>query len=235
MSARSRRWGLAAAALGAAFWLGAAAARAAAPEAAADADEAMEEPEEAAEAPAPKPAASSPKVRRKAPPAASSGRDQALKSRMNEIARIHKEQMAFAAAEMESFKQFWTKMRDERGLFEMRLSKQRENFLESLRSLDASAHGQSLLDFENMQANVMSSFEESATAKISAFVSEREARLREFGSAQELERQRVARLAADAWEEEKRALNLEVPTEDQVRKAKKERKEPRKGKDRKGA
>lgn len=134
-----------------------------------------------------------------------------LKLRLAEIAKVFKNQMGFAKSELEVWKEFWTKARDERGLFEMRLAKQRDGFVESLRSLDPRDHGQSLVDYETMQNNVMRSFEENQSAKIREFILERENKIREFGATQESERSRLAQSTQDSWEEEKARMNLTSP------------------------
>ncbi len=134
-----------------------------------------------------------------------------LKARLAEVSKVHKNQMTFGTKEGEAWKTFWTKLRDERGLFEVRLSKQREGFVDSLRSLDSKDHGQALLDFETMQTNVMKSFEDNQSNKIKEFVSERESRLREFGGAQEAERERLAAASTDAWLMERASLKIEMP------------------------
>lgn len=134
-----------------------------------------------------------------------------LKLRLAEIAKVFKNQMAFAKSELEVWKAFWTKVRDERGLFEMRLAKQRDGFVESLRSLDPRDHGQSLADYETMQNNVMRSFEENQSAKIREFTLDRENKVREFGATQESERARLAQATSDSWEEEKARMNITLP------------------------
>lgn len=133
----------------------------------------------------------------------------AVRGLLSDIARGHRNQIAFGSAEYELWKAFWTKMRDERGLFQVRLSKQREGFLDSLRSLDAKDHGQSLGDFEVMQGNVMKSFEEEQGLKIRNFIAERVAKLQEFGAIQEEERMRLGQISDQAWAEDKAKMNIE--------------------------
>lgn len=153
-----------------------------------------------------------------------------LKARLAEISRVYKAQIEFGASEFAIWKNFWTKLRDDRGLFEMRLIKQREGFVDSLRSLASRDHGQSLLDFETMQNNVMKSFEQDQSSRIKEFIAERASRLQEFGARQEEERIRLAQESSFNWDSEKSALNIEVvppppplPPEDEKGKKKKKR------------
>lgn len=178
----------------------------------ADAPAAAEEEEEAEEA---EPPPSKKKSKSKAKP-------DTMKIRLADIARVHKAQLAFGSAAADEWKKFWTKLRDERGLFEVRLGKQRSGFMDSLRSLDSKDHGQSLLDFENMQTNVMKSFEDNQAAMIREFVADRENRLKEFGAAQEAERARMAQDSLQAWNEERSELKIELP--DKKGKKKKDKK-----------
>lgn len=140
-----------------------------------------------------------------------SERPDPMKVRLAEISQVYKEQIAFGSAEFDLWKKFWTKLRDDRGLFEVRLAKQREGFVDSLRSLEEKDHGQSLADFETMQGNTMRSFEERQSFKIKDFIAERQSKLREFGAAQESERARLAQTSESAWLEEKNMLNIEPP------------------------
>lgn len=130
---------------------------------------------------------------------------------MADIAKVYKSQIAFGGVENELWKEFWTKLRDERGLFELRLAKQREGFIESLRSLDPKDHGQGLLDFETMQGNAMNSFEENQDRKIKDFIAERLAKLKEFGEIQETQRAQLAEASLKAWGEQRAALGITLP------------------------
>jgi hypothetical protein len=204
---------------------------AAAPAQQAAGDEGGEEEEEA---PAPAPAA------KKKPAKAPAGPNLAgvsgpMKQRLAEISKVHKNQLAFGAAEGEVWKGFWTKLRDERALFEMRLVKQREGFMESLRSLDARDHYQSLQDFEALQNNVMNSFEESQQAKIAEFIAARESKIKEFGAAQEGERARLAQESTELWDAQKAKLDIQPPSkEEQKEMAREKDKEAKAKKKKKG-
>lgn len=145
-----------------------------------------------------------------------------LKLRKADINRVYKSQIAFGTTEFEEWKKFWTKLGKDRGLFEDRMGKQRVGFLDSLGSLDPKDHGQSLLDFENMQTNVMKSFEDNQAAMIREFVADRENRLKEFGAAQEAERARMAQDSLQTWNEERSELKIELP--DKKGKKKKDKK-----------
>lgn len=144
-------------------------------------------------------------------PAADPTESDMPKSELADISKVYKSQMAFDGAESELWKNFWTKLRDERALFELRLGKQREGFVDSLRSLDPKDHGQSLLDFETLQNNSMKSFEENHSAKIRDFIAERLAKLKEFGEIQEAERARLAQSSREAWEAERAKLGIALP------------------------
>lgn len=156
-----------------------------------------------------------------------------FKMRLAEISKVHKSQMAFGNTEFEAWRLFWTKLRDERGLFEMRLANERKAFVESLSSLDSKDHAQSLVDYETMQSNKMRSFEESQGVRIKDFVQEREAKLREFGVAQEAERDRMAQASQDAWVEERTMLNIPLPLDKKAAKKEKEREKDKKPEEKK--
>ncbi|MBI5624423.1 MAG: hypothetical protein HY924_11650 [Elusimicrobia bacterium] len=131
--------------------------------------------------------------------------------RVAEIAKVWRAQIAFGKGESESWNEFWTAVRNDRGKFEQRLTNERVAFVDSLKSLDPKDHGQSLLDFETMQSNKMKSFEESQATKIKDFIQQKESRLREFGLAQEAERERLAQASVDSWVEERSLLNISLP------------------------
>ncbi|MBI5211579.1 MAG: hypothetical protein HY927_16545 [Elusimicrobia bacterium] len=134
-----------------------------------------------------------------------------LKSRLAEISKAHKTQMAFGAEELDVWTKFWTGLRNQRGLFEQRMLNERKAFVESLSSLDAKDRSQSLLDFERMQNNKMRSFEDTQSTKIKEFILDHATKLREFGLAQEENREKLAQASADAWTEERSALNIQAP------------------------
>lgn len=153
--------------------------------------------------------------------------------RVNEIAKVYKAQIVFGKTEADAWNEFWTTIRNERGKFEQRLTNERVAFVDSLRSLDPKDHGQSLLDFETMQANKMKAFEESQSVRIKDFIQQKEGRLREFGIAQEAERERLAQASLDSWTEERALLNISLPVPD-GRASRKERKDKEKEKEKKG-
>lgn len=151
------------------------------------------------------------------------GKPDQAKLLLAEIAKVHKAQIAFGNAEFEQWRNFWTKLRDERGLYEVRMSKQRQNFMESLRSLDPQDRGQSLADFETLQTNQMRAFEEKQAAKIGDFVNARVERLRSFGVAQESERARLSQASASAWVNQRAQLKIDAgsPEKDSKKASKK--------------
>lgn len=111
-----------------------------------------------------------------------------VKRRVNKINERHKARMDFLAKESDIWNNFWTKVRDERKLFEIRIGRQMLDLFESLSSLNPEDHAVSMADFERMQANVIKSFETQQRQKLSEFFAAREARWREFVAAQERER-----------------------------------------------
>lgn len=111
-----------------------------------------------------------------------------IKRRVAKINDRHKARMDFLAKESDIWNSFWTKVRDERKLFEIRLARQLLDLFESLSSLDANDHALTMADFEKMQNNVVKSFETQQKQKLAEFFAARERRWREFVSQQERER-----------------------------------------------
>lgn len=149
--------------------------------------------------PAPAPAASEGEVK-----PASMGRDKAeieayLKQRLADIRAGNKAQADFSAAESLVWEEFWSKVKEERELFEVRVAKQRLNVFESLDSLERSEHGKTIADFERMQSNVLKSFENAQKAKMTAFFAAAAQRTKDFAARQEKERASFAADAEAGW------------------------------------
>lgn len=135
---------------------------------------------------------------------ASMGRDKAeieayLKQRLAEIRAGNKAQSDFSAAEALVWEEFWSKVKEERELFEVRVAKQRLNVFESLDSLERSEHGKTIADFERMQSNVLRSFENAQKAKMTAFFAAAAQRTKDFAAKQEKERAAFAADAEAGW------------------------------------
>lgn len=148
-------------------------------------------------APAPDASASEPKP-------SSMGRDKAeieayLKQRLADIRAGNKAQSDFSAAEALVWEEFWSKVKEERELFEVRVAKQRLNVFESLDSLERSEHSKTIADFERMQSNVLKSFENAQKAKMTAFFAAAAQRTKDFAARQEKERAAFAADAEAGW------------------------------------
>lgn len=134
----------------------------------------------------------------------SMGRDKAeieayLKQRLADIRAGNKAQGDFSAAEAVVWDEFWSKVKEERELFEVRVAKQRLNVFESLDSLERSEHGKTIADFERMQSNVLKSFENAQKAKMTAFFAAAAQRTKDFAARQEKERAAFAADAEAGW------------------------------------
>lgn len=137
---------------------------------------------------------------------ASMGRDKEeiesyLKQRVATIRAGNKAQNDFSAAESQLWQEFWSKVKDERELFEVRVAKQRLNVFESLDSLERSEHGKTIADFERMQSNVLRSFETTQKSKMTAFFAASMERTKAFAARQEKERAVFAEEAEAGWRE----------------------------------
>lgn len=129
-----------------------------------------------------------------------------LKERLSKINEHHKERMDFLAKEADTWNSFWTKVRDERKLFEIRQTRQTLDLFESLASLDPRDHGTTISDFEKMQANVVRSFDMGQKQKMAEFFAARDARWKEFIAGQEQERAEFLAEAASDWQRSKAAI-----------------------------
>ena len=129
-----------------------------------------------------------------------------LKDRLSKINDHHKARMDFMAQESDTWSSFWSKVRDERKIFEIRITRQTLDLFESLASLDARDQPVTIADFEKMQANVIKSFEMQQKTKMAEFFMARDQRWREFGAGQEKEREDFVAEAAMDWQHSKEGL-----------------------------
>jgi hypothetical protein len=147
---------------------------------------------------------------------ASMGRDKAgieayLKDRLAVIRSRHKAQEDFNNDEAELWQEFWNKSKEERELFEVRISKQRLNVFESLDSLDQAEHGMIIADFERMQSNVLKSFETAQKTKMTTFFASQAERLKAFAAQQQKDRVSFAEDAEASWRQLKSGLPSALP------------------------
>jgi hypothetical protein len=129
-----------------------------------------------------------------------------LKDRLSKINDHHQERMDFLAKEADTWNSFWSKVRDERKVFEIRITRQTLDLFESLASLDPKDHATTIADFEKMQGNVVKSFEMQQKLKMTEFFAAREARWKDFAAAQETERTDFLAQASADWQQSKQSL-----------------------------
>lgn len=122
-----------------------------------------------------------------------------LKQRLAAIRAGNKAQIEFSSSDAQRWQEFWTKVKDERELFELRVAKQRLNVFESLDSLEPAEHGKTIADFERMQSNVLRSFESTQRAKVAAFFAAQMERTKAFAAKQEKDRASFAEEAEASW------------------------------------
>lgn len=142
---------------------------------------------------------------------ASMGKDKAgieayLKERLASIRARHKAQGDFNTDEAQLWLEFWSKIKEERELFEVRVAKQRLNVFESLDSLERAEHGKTIADFERMQSNVLKSFETAQKTKMTAFFTAQAERTKAFAAKQEKDRVSFAEDAEASWRQLKSGL-----------------------------
>jgi hypothetical protein len=129
-----------------------------------------------------------------------------LKDRLAKINEHHQARMDFLAKEADTWNSFWSKVRDERKVFEIRITRQTLDLFESLASLDPKDQPTTIADFEKMQANVVKSFETQQKQKMAEFFAARDERWKEFAAEQEQEREQFLAEAANDWQQSKQAL-----------------------------
>ena len=129
-----------------------------------------------------------------------------LKQRLATIRAGHKAQGEFNSTEGQRWQEFWSKVKDERELFEVRVAKQRLNVFEALDSLEPAEHGKTIADFERMQGNVLRSFESTQRVKMTAFFAAQAERAKAFAAKQEKDRASFAEEAEASWRQLKAGL-----------------------------
>ena len=129
-----------------------------------------------------------------------------LKDRLAKINEHHQARMDFLAKEADTWNSFWSKVRDERKVFEIRITRQTLDLFESLASLDPHDQPTTIADFEKMQANVVKSFETQQKQKMAEFFAARDQRWKDFAAEQEQEREQFLAEAASDWQQSKQAL-----------------------------
>lgn len=136
-----------------------------------------------------------------------------LKKRVEKIKGAHKTRMDFFAKEAETWKRFWDKVRDERQVFEVRVTRQTLDLFESLGSLDPKTHPTTIANFEKMHGDIMRAFEQAQREKMQDFFAEREARWKEFYAEQEKDRVDFMAEAQAGWQDNKDMLASAVGAE----------------------
>ncbi|MBI3554217.1 MAG: hypothetical protein HY077_17095 [Elusimicrobia bacterium] len=129
-----------------------------------------------------------------------------LKDRLSKIQDAHKMRMDFFDKEKTSWDNFWTRIRDERRKFEIRITRQTLDLFESLASLDPKDHAATVSNFEKLQNDLIKSFEQQQKQKMQEFFSDRESRWKEFAGEQEKERSEFVADAEAGWKENKASI-----------------------------
>jgi hypothetical protein len=129
-----------------------------------------------------------------------------LKARLAKINDNHGVRQSFMKKEGETWENFWSKVRDERKLFEQRQTQQMLSTFQSLTSLEPAQRAAPVADFERMQGGVIKSFEAQQRAKMIEFFAARDAAWKEFAAAQEAEREEFVAAAAADWQRRKAEL-----------------------------
>jgi len=123
-----------------------------------------------------------------------------VKRRLVKIDQNSKARMDFMAKEAGIWGTFWTKIHDERRLFEIRLSRQTLDFFESLSSISNGDRDTAVGDFEKLQGNVIAAFETQQKQKLENFFMQRDQRWKDFVAQQEQERTKFLADAPADWQ-----------------------------------
>lgn len=126
-----------------------------------------------------------------------------LQSRLAQLQKSYRAQESFGKRTAGAWSSHWSRVYEERKVFEVRMARQRLNIFESLASLDTAAHSQTIADFERMQANVLKSFEDSQKQKMADFFNQMMADLKQFSTEQEATRAEFMADAHAAWQSQK--------------------------------
>ncbi len=135
-----------------------------------------------------------------------------VKRRIAKLNDAHKSRMDFMAKESDTWNSFWTKVRDERRVFEIRMSRQMLDFFDSLSSIAPGDRDAAISDFEKMQGNVLGSFESQQRQKLDEFFGARDRRWKDFVAQQEQERSQFLADAPADWQRTRQSAVL--PGED---------------------
>jgi hypothetical protein len=123
-----------------------------------------------------------------------------VKRRLGKIDAQHQARMDFMAAESRTWSDFWGKVRDQRRLFEIRLSRQTLDFFDSLSSINSADRDAAIDDFERLQSNVINAFEAQQRQKLDDFFAARDKRWQAFVAQQETERAKFMAEAPADWQ-----------------------------------
>lgn len=123
-----------------------------------------------------------------------------VKRRLAKIDQNSKARMDFMTKEAATWTTFWTKVHDDRRLFEIRLSRQTLDFFESLSSISNGDRDTAVADFEKLQGNVISAFEAQQKQKLDDFFAQRDQRWKDFVVRQEQERTKFLADAPADWQ-----------------------------------
>lgn len=158
-----------------------------------------------------------------------------LKERLQKVNEHHKARMNFFAKETETWNLFFNRVRDERRLFEIRITRQTLDLFESLASLDPRDHPLAVGDFERMHQTVVKAFETQQREKMTEFFFARDTRWKDFSAEQERERGEFLAEAQAGWAENRsRIKNPTVAAAEEIDEEKAPKK-PRKAAARKPA
>lgn len=169
------------------------------------------QPAESSKKKKPVPAAAERTEADEAAPAPTNGVDKAslesyLRDRSERIKELHKSRMDFIAQEAEAWNAFWVKVKDDRLLFEVRITRQRLDLFESLNSLESRNHSPSIVNFEKLQGDIIKTFELEQKQRMVDFFTDHDARWKSFAAQQEKDRLESVADAEMAWQGQKAGL-----------------------------
>lgn len=127
-----------------------------------------------------------------------------LKGRMEKLEKVYTVQQDFGRRFGEAWESFWSKVFEERKLFEVRIARQRHNLFESLASLEPAAHAQAIADFDKLQNNLIKSFEDAQKARMAEFFAKANADFKQFAAEQEKQRAAFTTEALQSWQAQRK-------------------------------
>ena len=136
-----------------------------------------------------------------------------LQQRLAKIKEAHQSRMDFFAKEGAVWQAFWSKVRDDRNVFELRSARRILNLFESLNSLDRVDHPPIIAGFEKMHESVIQKFEDQQRQKMLDFFAAREARWKAFAVDQDKLNAEFVADGTTLWEESKATLKGEKAPE----------------------